>query len=260
MNKLSALIGVATLGLILAACQSPTPVSPVATPLVGQPSPLPSVTPAASQTPPRSIVTKAASQPPPPPADTPSATSAPEVRILCQASTSFTSSSTPLGPNGAWQFWPSSANALGASYVALGDNVIWVGTSSGVVRLDPSSYAYTTFTAPGRTHLILPMENSQLLVMGEQGLFYFDGQAWCRVELPTTVAGWGCMFAVDNNGDLWTQSCGTRNTRSSHFKGHVPPPNSPWIEVGEDGYAITDPFDCTRWRMYADWRLQLSHA
>jgi streptogramin lyase len=238
--KFCAMIGVAILGLILSACQSPTPVSPAATPPVGQLSLLPTVTPSVSQ-------------PPPSPTVAPSSSPAPEARILCQASTSFASSSTPLAPNGAWQFWSSSSNPLGASYVALGDNVIWVSTSSGVVRLDPSSYAYTTFTVPGKTHLILPIENGQVFAMGERGLFYFDGQTWCHVELPTTAAGWGCEFAVDNNGDLWTQTCGTRNTRSFHFKGHVPPPDSPWIEVGEGGFAIQDPFDCARWRMYAAW-------
>jgi streptogramin lyase len=140
--------------------------------------------------------------------------------------------------------------------VVYGDNYVWIGASSGVIRLDPSSLAYTTYTEPGPTRYILPVTDEQVFAVSDLGIFYFDGQRWSRPKFSVPYyldAQHMVVMGLTNDNDLFWYERGEvpGSLRGIRVTGDVPPRNGLW-HATED-YRLKDyaPSDCTRNRMLA---------
>ncbi len=163
-----------------------------------------------------------------------------------------------LGPfnQAAWQFWPAAVSPRGVYDVARGERFMWVGTSFGVVRLDPVTRAYTSFDQLGRVQRVFPLADNAVYAGTTHGVYYFDGQAWSRVTFtstypvePTSITA----FSLDTQGDLWMLDNVSRSSRVYHLTGHVPP-GHPWSATLSDSQVTPAPPlfphnkpDCANW-------------
>ena len=155
----------------------------------------------------------------------------------------------------AWQVWPAAFAPQAVLDVASGEQFIWAATSFGVVRLDPATRAYSTFDQLGLIHRLLPIENGRVFAAGDNGLYYFDGQAWSHVALSTTQPGYLASIntlGVDVRGNLSLLASAGRNGYLFHYPGHVPPRNAAWLEMSPEG--LPNPYvqsGCEEWSALA---------
>ena len=211
----------------LVACQSPIPtaISPV-------PSPFPTVM---ASLPPLTVS--------PVPEPLPTAT-----RPMLLLEPTLTTPILPQALSGTWQFWPAAYLPQAALDVVASDNTIWVGTSFGVVRLDPQTREYTAFGRPGMTGQILPIEDGKVFATNQEGLWYFDGYSWSR---RLEFSNWPVdMSGVDVNGDFWLEWTESRYQPAFRFEGHDPPRDKSWPGIYVEMSSRHAPFDCGWWRIY----------
>ncbi len=162
---------------------------------------------------------------------------------------------TPMLPqvlSGTWRFWPSAYEPQAVSDIAI-DDAIWVGTSFGVIRFDPTTQNHTLFKHPGSVRQILSSTNGPIIATQFDEYWYFDGQTW----IPTRFLGsdelWSEeLIGVDVNGDLWLHAImvAARSYRTLRFNGHVPPPDDKWVSAEEVTFTEHEPLDCAWWRVY----------
>ncbi len=235
---------------LLVACQSPSPAKLAATPFSILRVTAPDSVASPTMTSPVSSPTVVAASP------TPSVTSS--ISATCLSSVSLSSPDATLTSDKNWQFWPSISETLGVFAVVYGDNYVWVGTASGVVRLDPSTLTYTTFDNLGRVIHLLPITDDQVFAVTGSGVFYFDGQTWRHLEFTASYLQNSPsiqLIGLTSSGDLfWLQEGATRSPYGLvRFKGHVPPLDRPW----DEGDILTSykPHDCENNWMFATWGL-----
>lgn len=161
----------------------------------------------------------------------------------------------------AWTYWPA-ARPLAIYATALKDGVLWVGTSSGVWRVDPRTYEYVSYAQLGEITLLLPVENGRLWAAGESSLFYFDGQQWSMANLQTVMEDWNSyhLLGLDQGGDLWLAKGYDARLR---FAGHAPAANGTmtaervelfpnpesdqcgtWVALATRRYSYVSDFEC----------------
>lgn len=180
--------------------------------------------------------------------------------------TTPTSTFIPIKPaptpfkSAAWQFWPAAALPQAVFDVARGEQFMWVGTSFGVVRLDPVTRTYTSYDQLGPALRVFPIADDAVYAGTSQGVYYFDGQSWSRVAFTSTYPIWSnsvTAFGLDAQGDLWMLDYASRASRLYRLTGHVPPA-APWNAALPDSGVTPAPAlfpfdrpDCDNWPVLA---------
>lgn len=153
----------------------------------------------------------------------------------------------------AWQVWRVSSFPSAIYALALQDGRLWASTEFGVWQLDPkTNHIVTHDDRPSAARLLLPIENGQAWASARQGVFFFDGQAWHRIQLTNESPRWGytagTAIAVDAAGNLWLEFSDYRGSKySARYHGHVPAADV--MEFDSDGYygLTMGAIDCDQW-------------
>jgi streptogramin lyase len=162
----------------------------------------------------------------------------------------------------AWQVWPAVFSPQSVFDVARGEQFMWIGTSFGVVRLDPATRTYTSYDQLGHTLRVFPMADDAVYAGTTQGVYYFDGQGWSHVTFTSTypiLSDPVTAFGLDTQGDLWMLGYASRASLLYHLTGHVPPAD-PWAPSLPDSRVTpappTFPFEepaCDQWPTLATY-------
>ncbi len=155
--------------------------------------------------------------------------------------------------SGTWRFWPAAYESQAISDIMMDDNVLWIGTSFGVVRLDLQTRVHTLIKHPGAVYQILSSADGLIVGAKFDEYWYFDGQTWTQTRFKGSDELWSEEFVgVDVNGDLWLQAIvvAARSYRTLRFSGHIPPHAEQWVSVEEVLSNEHEPLDCSWWRVY----------
>jgi|GEM_PF-4953917 len=159
---------------------------------------------------------------------------------------------TPLSAIGpAWTYWQAVDLTQGIQTVTTQGKAIWVGTPYGVYRVDPHTGTYIAYEEVGPVSQLLPTENGQLWALGTEGVFFFNGQQWEKLNgIGTTDV---ISIGIDKQGDLWLFHPSGRfgGTPAKHFTGHLPPEGA-WSYDAYFPYQVPQQFnlnvtDCQAW-------------
>lgn len=153
----------------------------------------------------------------------------------------------------AWQVWHVSSLPKAIYSLALQGDRLWVGTEYGLWQLDPETNRIARYDDQlGTVHLLLPIENGQAWASASKGLFFFDGQAWHRVQLTNESPPRGytacTAIAVDAAGNLWLEFSDYRGSKySARYRGHVPAADvMAFDSAGYYGLTVGT-IDCDQW-------------
>jgi len=231
MRKFHAMIGVAVVCLVLAACQSPQlqpSVTPLASPepastLPVVPTPIPQLPTASTQTTP-TMATPASSVPIWPPAS------------MLTPTGSFTCVPRPGQP---WQVWRAVQNVAPVYALLVEQGSLWAATQSSIFRVDPRTGAFTR-TFPYGASYLLPLGDGRIWAAGAPPIYY-DGTEWMMVTISGTTSNL-YDWALDLNGDLVTA---VYRVGFYRFAGHIPPRDRPWVPTAAKVISgLLDPAKC----------------
>ena len=158
-------------------------------------------------------------------------------------------------PSNAWTYWPGVDQSPGVQAVTTNGDVIWASTAHGLYRIDPRTGAFTGYGEVSLSKQLLPVADGTLWATGQNGTFFFDGQAWHHLTEVRADS-----LAIDVNGDLWLMQYNNRfgGTTALRFVGHTPPADQSWSfeyypPQLEPPWLSWDTTDC------AAWVVSLSH-
>jgi hypothetical protein len=189
-------------------------------------------------------------QPLPPPTTMPILT--PSTLVPPQTDATTMVPLTPLSAIGpAWTYWRAVDLTQGIRAVTTQGKAVWVGTPYGVYRVDPQTGTYIAYEEVGPVSQLLPTEEGQLWALGTEGVFFFNGQQWGRLnEIGTDLHA---FIGIDKRGDLWLLYPDDRfgGMSAAHFTGHVPP-GGDWSYDFYRAYQVPLQFnlnvtDCQAW-------------
>ena len=181
--------------------------------------------------------------------NSPQPTTAVSTRLPAKTITPLSSSVTTT-PS-AWRLWRIGAPVDAVNAVAVDGDHLWLGTPDGVLRYDPKTDTIDQVGEIGPTyHLFLTPEGG-VWAAADSGLYYFDGLRWFKPKFNPQfqeIANRVYQFGLDQSGDLHLAAGVSRGVRFAHFKGHVPPPDREWAELGDTGTQAPSPFNCVGWQ------------
>jgi ligand-binding sensor domain-containing protein len=151
-------------------------------------------------------------------------------------------------PGAVWRSWQIIQEPITPVYALLVNrNILWVGTSRGVWRIDLENGDSTSYKEMGSTPRLLPVDEDRLWAATERGLAFWDGKQW---SVPPGRLGGGELLGIDYQGDLWTQAYPGYSGYIVHgqYPGHLPPASGLWEPQAGAAFDIREPIDCQRWR------------
>jgi ligand-binding sensor domain-containing protein len=146
-----------------------------------------------------------------------------------------------LPPGTAWRVWHIAQDPPVVNTLLTDQDVLWAGTSLGLVRVDPQTGIFSrplAYESSGAISTLLLTEPGRIWAVGQLGYFYYDGKQWTRVQVSGMALDFPDIWAVDQRGDLLAVPPNSARVNYHYrFSGHVPPKGGAWVAQQEPAYT-----------------------